>query len=169
MTVTTSSSSYCSAAVFLKLYDARVIGDLVKDDGTRDASPSANANLAFALLAASGAVEAACLPAGRYTPTDLAALTGAGQALLQQAVAALAMQMLRSRRARPDDKPLPEYEQTQKLLEALRKGELCFGFTEVQTAGQLSAQADDYQARRTANGVVFQASPYFGSRTWVRR
>lgn len=169
MTVTTSGTSYCSGAVFLNFYDARLIGDLLQDDGTRDSSPATNTNLAKLLLAASGAVESACLPGGRYTPTDLASLTGAGLALLQQTVAAIALQMALEHKAQPGVPEMPGYVRAMELLDRLRKGERCFGFIEVQEAGQMAGTADTLQQRIESNGVVFQASEYFGSRTWTRR
>lgn len=62
----------------LERYDARLLGDLLADDGTRVASGSisGNANLTAALDDASGEIEAALLMGGRYTAAQLAALTG---------------------------------------------------------------------------------------------
>ena len=171
MTPSSSASSYCSGAEFLLYYDVRVVGDLLADDGTQVASGSVagNSKLAECLLAGSGDVEAACLVAERYTPTDLAALTGAADALLRRIVAALAMQYLRQRRARPDDKLLPEFEWAQKFLDRLRLGEKIFGFTEVQEAGQMAGREDSFSKRQESNGMVYQASPFFGNRAYRQR
>lgn len=91
-------------------------------------------NVAAALNRASGEVEAACLVAGKYTPTDLNALTGMSQSLLQGLVADLAFWFLMVRRY-PGSQPTEAYKGAMEKLERLRLSERIFGLTEVADAG----------------------------------
>lgn len=135
----TSSVAYASAADLLNAHDAEKIGDYARDDGTR-LTPGAiltSTVVAAALLRSSGEVESACVAGERYTPSDLAALTGASQAHLKGIVCDLAFYHLAKRR-KPDAKTVPGYMEAQEALKSLRLGETIFGFQETADAGTMS-------------------------------
>lgn len=159
-------SSYLAPSDFLVRYDARTVGDLCSDTGTR-VTPAAlltNPNLQAALDDASGEVESAVLIGNRYQPGDLAGLTGVSQKYLWRIIGVLAMAHLVQRR--PDLKrPLPpQYDKVLLELESLRQGERIFALQEVQNAGLGSAYqelAGDVEARDL---IVTQARRFFGQR-----
>lgn len=110
-------------------HDARRIGDLISDSDARVAAASvpAHATVTACLLRASGEVEMAAQVGGKYTPTDLAGLTGAAAQALKGLVCDLAVWHIEKRRARgitPAD--VPGASEAYLVLEALRDGELVF-------------------------------------------
>lgn len=124
-----SATSYASGSDLVKYHDARRIGDLISDTDTRIASASvpANAVVTAALLRASGEVEMAAQVGGKYTPTDLAGLTGAAAEALIGLVCDLAVWHIEKRRARgitPAD--VPGAAEAYEVLAALREGNLVF-------------------------------------------
>jgi hypothetical protein len=129
-------SSYATPADMLALKDARTVGALVKDDGTR-ASATALAtdpNLLAALQAASGEVEAAVMQGGRYTVADLQALTDNSAAYLKELVCKIAWARLWARR--PYDKEHAEaIREAQDALEMLRLGKHVFNLPAQINAG----------------------------------
>jgi hypothetical protein len=139
---------------------------LVGDNGMEDLSPATNTNWQAALDAAAGEVESACLMGGRYTPTDLATLTGVSQKLLWRTIARLALGDLLGGRRQPL-MPTPEsVKESRVLLEQLRKGERIFGLVELQTAAQPSLIDD--AASTTRPSITKIASRYFGFRSKYR-
>lgn len=111
----------------------------------------------------SGEVEASVLLGGRYSPTDLAALTGASASYLQSLVADLAIG--RCYRRRPATNPWAEQTQTaRQLLNAIANGEMIFGTQEAVDAGHLETQADTPQRVTNRQGMVVQMEGYFGTR-----
>lgn len=162
----TSSTTYLGVSEFLKRADARTVGDLVSDDGTRVASSSlsGNANLAAALLDASGEVEAAAMKGARYTPADLAALTGAGQARLYRLVTRLTLVYLYERRPDGREKPSGLLDDVTRQLQELRDGVMIFGTTETADAQVMEATTETAQDVVNRDGTVFQAGRYFGRR-----
>lgn len=165
-----SATSYCSPAQCLTFHDARQIGDLCSDTGTR-LSPTdllTDGNLAAALSAASGEVEAACLVGGKYTPTDLQALTGVSAVFLQRLVSDIAMWFLLTRRDSAA-KITELYRSTQEKLHRLRLGEMIFGLLDQANAGlpkdQFVSQADIDQLN--LNTTI--ARRFFGVRGKERR
>ena len=66
-------SSYANGTDFLTRYDARLIGDLVRDDGTQEnpATLPTNTNLLTALSDAYGDIVAAAVVGDRYTVAQL--------------------------------------------------------------------------------------------------
>lgn len=162
-----NSSTYLSSEEFLKRVDRRTVGDLVSDDGTRVPSASliSDTNLAACLLDASGAVEAACLVGKRYTPEDLATLTGASLGHLYRLITRLTMLNLYERR--PDEnRRIPEtYTAALDELERLQKGERIFGFIEHEEAGYLDHEKETAQDVVDRNGTVVIAERFFGTRT----
>lgn len=121
--------SYATPEDFLTRYDARIFGDVVRDDGSQ-ATPAellADLNLQAALDDASGDIEAACLVGERYTPDDLAALTGNSLYHLKRICCDIAVAYLLRRRpsdnAEADDARM---ELAEKHLNKLRTGENVF-------------------------------------------
>lgn len=130
--------AYATAAQLIARKDVRTIGDLASDDGSRVLLTDllTHANVTAALDSASGAVEAAIMAGNRYTPADLAALTGNSAAYLVQITCDVAMAGLHSRR------PTLHAEQHEAALkvagthlEMLRKGTHVFQVAEVLAAG----------------------------------
>lgn len=120
--------AYATVAVLIQQFDARVIGDLVADTGTRvtGASLLTDDNAEYALSRASGLINAAVQFGQRYTPAELAALTGDDQALLQGLTADLAFVFLCQRRGVVS----PLYEEcakrSEEILKQMRDGEMVF-------------------------------------------
>lgn len=131
-----SSTPYATVADLLARYDARTVGDLAGDAGSRvsaadlaDANTAGGANVAAALADASGQIEAACLRGGRYLPADLAALTGMSAKRLVRLTCRVTMLLLMERR--PDSK-WPEWaKDVEAELDRVAKGERVFGLREV--------------------------------------
>jgi len=98
-------------------------------------SVPSDANLAQLLLAASGTIEAALFRGNKYTPTDLANLTGSSVVYLQKLTADLVVADLLSRR-NPGTDSLPlACKQALRALEALEDGVWIFGIQERANAG----------------------------------
>lgn len=166
-TPVSSATSYCSAADFFKYVDVRMIRDLIRDDGTRANQQDAlsDANLTEALLSASGEVESACLVGNKYLPTDLAALTGASQALLRKTVAWLAAGSILERRLYADRDFPPGVEKAELRLKDLREGVRIFGLQEVMDAGNSNTTFLTESDLETQNFATFQADRFFGIRS----
>ncbi len=162
----TNATSYLSPADFLKRKDARVIGDLVGDAGSRVSAAAllTDPNVLAALGDASGEVESMCLLGGRYTPADLAALTGNAQGFLSKLVAELAFCQLWTRRY-PDKERADTCQWAQDTLERLADGEQMFGFQETADAGTVLSVVEDMDDVQTRNLVTSQAGRFFGRRS----
>lgn len=133
-----ATSSYATPSDFINMADQRLLGDLVRDDGS-EATPTqllTDANLSTALLRASGIVEAYTLKGERYTVADLQAFPNGSpaQAMLKGIVCGLAIQYVRRRRGY-DEPDYPLYKDALELLNLLADGASIFPFSEVQQAG----------------------------------
>lgn len=121
--------SFATPAEFLERYDARIFGDVVRDNDEQ-ATPAellTDPNLQAALNDASGLIESACLVGERYTPTDLEALTGNSLYHLKRICCDVAMALLLQRRPSSDpDKDTERLEIAEKHLDKLRDGERVF-------------------------------------------
>ena len=175
-----STTSYLPVAEFLKRYDVRTIADLVSDTGAAvDVTTlSSNANLAAALLDASGDLEAAAMHGAMYTPADLAAIaaatqvvnnvtvdrTTASQGRLFRIVARLALGYLYERRPALGDPPATVGEAL-KELEQLRSGEMIFGTVETAAAMIQHHEVERPDQVEARNGTTYQAARFFGRRT----
>ena len=135
-TPNSSATSYAQPSDLIIAYDANQVGDLVNDDKTRatasqittvTSSPGPYQTTLAKLKWASGQVEAACLVAGRYQPSDLAALTGMLLALLIDLVCDLAYWKLTIRRY-PGTKLTDQAKGALDLLSDLRFGQRIFGW-----------------------------------------
>lgn len=121
--------SYATPADFLKRFDARVFGDIVKDDGVQATAVEllTDENLQASLDDASGDIESACLVGERYMPDDLAALTGNSLNHLKRICCDIAAAYLLRRRPSNDpDRDTERMEQAEKHLMRLRSGETVF-------------------------------------------
>jgi len=166
VTPLTNSTSLLPVAAYLARCDKRTVARLCSDTGTAiaDGALASDPNLAAALLDATGAVEAACLVSGRYSPTDLAALTGAAQAHLYRLLSRLTTLFLWERR--PDlEMPMPPLiKEALDELELIRKGERLFGTVEAVDAGVVQSPKMTEAKVRDRAEVSYQSRRLFGNR-----
>ena len=165
-TVLTSATTLLSAAEYLKRRDWRRVADLVSDTDARptEASLASNANLAACLLDATGVCEQAALKGGRYTPADLAALTGAAQAAMYRLLTHLTDWFIADRR--PADNPMPPACQWAfDQIGLLEQGQRIFGFQETADAGRTDHEVESDADVVDRNGIVVQAERFFGRRS----
>lgn len=163
----TNASSYCPASAFLERCDQRSVARWCSDTNTaiESASLAANTKLLAALQSASGMVESACLVGHRYSPTDLAGLTGNAQAHLYQIVTWIAEFLLWSRRpVLGEGEPPFQYKIAYEELERLRRGESIFGIQEAADAGHLAVEREDASTVEDRGMVTYQAERLFGRR-----
>jgi len=136
-----------------------------------DSTNPAGAKLLVHLNHGAGEIEAACSIARRYMPSDLQALTGVSQVLLQALNAARCVwslfQTLKPGTAKPE--AVPGAYESFKLLEELRDGQLIFSFQETQQAGLPYVQQAQPSQLKTPNvvGRVTRLFPNYGqNRIW---
>lgn len=168
-TVSSGAATYCSAARFLQRYDARTIGDLVSDDGTRVSSASllTNTNLAALLKEASGKLEAACVVGERYSPTDLAAIITDGGNMAEfmaGLVADIAISLVYRRRPDVTMPVMPQVDESMRLLNALSEGKMILGFTEAMTSGHMSSEIETSAIVEARKMATTYAESLFGRR-----
>lgn len=162
--------AYAAASDLINYKDARHLGDLCSDDGTRVASGSlsGDAKITAALDAASGEVEAALLQGKRYTAADLADLTGNSLAYLKKLTCDIAFWILWDRKPayRPDEHSREKaMEQCAESLKKLRTGEHIFNVTAVKDAGVPDLQAPSLVELQRNNFLVDACRPrYFPDR-----
>lgn len=136
-----SNTRYANGDDLLKRYDARVIGDLVSDNGTRvSVNLNINSVLLGALDDASGMIESAVYVGKRYTAEHLSGLTNNSLSLLKRLTCDLAFEYLRTRRAN-DVKQSQHVDDTFEYLNRLRLGERVFDVAEVEAAGNMTSDA----------------------------
>jgi hypothetical protein len=116
------------------------------------------------LAAASGEVEAVATKGKRYTPSDLAALTGMSLEYLKRIVCCRAIDTLSRFKSRTKgDDVNAQWAEAQ--LYALAVGERIFGFVESENAGlpgtvDMAPESSEYDAKRVSK----LAGRFFGSR-----
>ena len=130
--------SYATPADMLARYDARRLGDLVEDAGTRVTASglASDPNLQAALDDAAGMIDASLLRGGRYLPTDLTGLAPASSSwkLLLRLNCDLAYGLLLARR---DLASTRQVDLAFALLDKLAEGSLIFGAVQAAvTAGK---------------------------------
>src|SRR4051812_17481802 len=132
-----AQTSYASPEDFVLRVDVLIPGLLCRDDQTEatEAALMTDPVLQASLDDASGAVEAMCLIAGRYSPADLQSLTGVSQSFLKRIVCGITIQYLRWRRGIMEPSTYPMYMEAMKWLDKLSDGEAIFALTDVQKAG----------------------------------
>ena len=166
----TSASSYLTDVRFFVLKDRRPYLELLADDdtvatyaGATDGGTSdAGKRLQAALQWASGEVESRAVVGGRYTPSDLAALTGNAKVRLEGIVADLAGWNLAKRRwPRLKMDEWAGAAEAVEALEQLRDGLAIFGTVEAADAGLPEVVTlDPGDDRRT----VRAGNRFFGTR-----
>lgn len=175
-TVASNAASLCPVGEFLKRVDARTVGQLASDTTTVVApgSLATNDNVLAALYDASGIVESAALRGGKYTAADLAALRDEensnvpvmGANLLYRIVSDVAWVFLWERRPNKsaNQDPPPSYERSLAWLDELANGTKIFPMQEAMDAGRTETQVETRADVEDRNGMVYQASRYFGVR-----
>lgn len=165
-TPVSGSSPYCSATQFLNRYDVRTVAECLSDTDTPldvSAVPT-DTKLAALLKGSSGKLEAAALLGGKYTPADLASLTGNMSEWIADIVADLTAPKVLGRRFME----FPEYAERLKeangVLQALSEGRLIFGLQEVIDAGLIDDEVESASTVEARRMITFQASRYFGTR-----
>lgn len=172
-TPVSSLTPYATAADMLTRYDATTVGDLLVDgrNATKpDASILLNAGtpegqkLQKLLMGCSGLVESAAMMGGKYTPADLASLTGNQAELLKRIVCDLAIFDLYKRRPNPDS-PIPAaYREAANWLSALEDGTTIFGLQEVIDSTHLRSEVESPGIVDQRRMWTREAAPYFGRR-----
>lgn len=158
--------AYATANDLISFKDARHLGDLCSDDGTRQPAGALanNAKITAALDAASGEIEAALLQGKRYTASDLSTLTGNSAAYLKKLTCDIAYWILWDRKPayRPDDHSRDRViEACQQALKMLRTGEHIFNVTAVKEAGVPDMDYPSEATIRENNFVVDIARPRY--------
>jgi hypothetical protein len=165
-TPVSAETAYCSVPQILNWFDARTVGDLVRDDGSR-ATPTqlqTDKVLQQMLQDASGEIEAACLVGGRYTVADLLVLNGNSSIFLAGIVAGLAYMKLMERRPEYEIPEPKRVDQARKALEALSVGEAIFALQETSDAGRVEEDVETVADVDNRRMVSWHAARYLGLR-----
>lgn len=120
-------AAFATPADLLQRYDYRLIGQLISDTGSAENSTAILADpITTQMLAdASGLIVSYALKGGRYSESDLAALTGNGQSFLERLTCDLALYYFVQRRGLPVDK-YPQVADAMDWLVKLSEGDLIF-------------------------------------------
>jgi hypothetical protein len=169
-TPNTNAAAYCSVAQLFNYHDQRQICDLIKDNDTREVSPTTNTVLAALLKRGAGDIELACFQGNRYTPADLAALITNGGNAAEELIGLNAdltyWHCVKRRHPQSRLEDVPGAAHAFAVLKALRQGEMVFGQLENAQAGLMETvmrvPGDAEDMRRT----VTKARRYFGNRSW---
>lgn len=171
-TSNSSTVAYCTPQQTLLCVAPTIVADLLHQTNPDSPPPSYMAmvdpnnpacqKLLFHLMIGAGEIEAACGPAARYSPLDLAALTGVSQTLLQKINIARGYwslaQSLKPLTAREEDVPMAA--QSSLLLKELHDGIMIFSFIESAAAGLPSVNPPAPRQLFTPN-VVSRAARLF--------
>lgn len=126
-------AAYATIADLISRRDERVVGQLAtdRDEPLTHDEILASTVVAEALVDASGEVEAAMIAGKRYSPTELAGLTGNSLGLLKKIVTTIAMACLYERRPGIHREAADAYfKQAQEYLERLRTGQNLFNLAD---------------------------------------
>ena len=160
------SASYCSGAQFLVRFDVRTVAECLSDNDVPldESSVATNTKLVSLLKGSSGKLEAAALLGGKYTPTDLAALTGNMAEWIADIVADLAAPKVLGRRFIEFPDFAERLKEAEGVLSALAEGRLIFGLQEVIDAGVMDDTIESADVVEERNMITLQAGRYFGRR-----
>lgn len=133
-------AAFATTADMLVYHDARTLGDLVTDDGTRitQANLLTDANLLALLDAATGEMIAAVQRAKRYTRAQLDGLTGESLQFRKSICCAITFWLIWKRKAYnavEDGSDVAAREKYDRIMEMLDSGERVFDVDDVQDAG----------------------------------
>lgn len=167
-TLTSSTSSLCPVSEFVKRVDKAAVSLLASDiPGDTNVILSTNANIAAALMTATGMFESAVMMGGKYSSEDLELMkttTCGAQGLMFGIISDLAWVELFKRRPNMNVQPPPSLKQSMEWLDMLAMGKRIFAFqqaTDATIMERIDSSVDDINAR---NGVVTQAEAYYGRR-----
>jgi len=163
-----SSTAYATGADCLTYHDERQWGDYLLDNNQRQISVANDPRIDKALKRASGMVEAACLVGEKYTPDDLAALTGASKELLVGIVVELAFWIVSGRRSKDVQAP-PMTAWALDHLQMLRDGSRIFGLQESAEAGLPQTSFVTQDQIDTLNLTTNLARRFYGRRAKEER
>ena len=172
----TSTTPYATAADLAVYCDLDEVADMLRDkDAPRpvtaaltNASTPLGGKLNRLLLAATGEIEGQVLVGKRFSPADLAALTGSAKENLIRLTCNLCFWRLCQRRKplTADPKKVPGAAQAEEMLVRLGKGELIFGTVESADAGLDEAvQSRIESPDGVVSPVTERAGALFGSHT----
>lgn len=119
-------ATYATGTDLLQRYDARLVGDLVRDDSQQESSGSlpTHPNLVAILADAGSEIEAALFVGGRYTPAQLTTLSDSAAQFLRRLNCDLALLMLKKRRGRFNAEKDGEFQkEVTAKLDSLRNGD----------------------------------------------
>ena len=157
--------AYATGAQLLTCYDARLVGDLVSDNDTRDASPAGSAVVAAILEQATSKIRAAITVGNRYTVAQVDELVSNGDALLVRMTCDFAIEYLFARRGMG----IPAEHQSiidasNEVLLALSSGKAVLDIDEARAAGLIhTASMPDYE--RSAQDSMANAPLFPRQRT----
>lgn len=165
-TPVSGSSPYCSGSQFLDRYDVRTVAECLSDANAavQEAQVATNTKLLAILKGASGKLEAAAMIGGKYSPADLASLTGNMQQWVADIVADIAAPRILGRRFIEFPEFAERTKEAEGVLAALAKGELIFGIQEVIDAGVMMDEVETSATVEARQMISYQASRYFGRR-----
>jgi len=117
---------YATGSEMLERYDARLLGDLVSDNGVAVSAGAlpGHPNLVAVLNDASAAIDAAVFVGNRYTPSQMSNLSASAAAFVRRLTCDLALIYIKRRRGRFDsDKDAALLKEVNASLDALRSGD----------------------------------------------
>lgn len=157
--------AYATPSDLKDRFDQRTLGDLASVNGTRTtASALANDTRVLTALAdASGEMDSAVKVARRYTPAQLAALTGDALAHLKRITCDIAFYLLIDRKVVGVSQE--EFERRYKVyrshLDDLRKGIAIFGVEEAMEAGLVSTDGPSSVQIENMNYITGRARGHY--------
>jgi len=189
VTPNSGSTTYLTPQEFLTRRDARSVYQYATDSdgdpllGGNSASTAAmiaalvnpatpqGAILAALLMDASGMLESACLRSGRYSPADLAALTGNSAGYMKRILSSMVMYGLMTRRPgpTPPDTIVQDYTDAVKALSDLSEGTKIFAFAEAEAAGLPATRRYTIRDQISNDMISALYYPMFGTRAIARR
>lgn len=136
--------AYATGQDLVDCFDVDFVGDLAQDnrEPMDPAAVKLLPNVLRMLEQASGEIDVALIAGGKYSPAQLAALTGNSRAHLVRITCTIAMALLFKRRPSQAMMELakPFLEEKDGYLEALRKGQNLFNIEENKSAGFIELQ-----------------------------
>lgn len=151
---------------FLDRFDARLVADLARDDGTPEGNLAANPRVLAALRDASGEVRSAILQGKRYTLEEILALEEDDAAFLKRLVCTRAMLHLAAARVSTlgEENYRAAQEWVEEKLRQLAGGERIFATAGAQEAGLPRTESPLLVEVRRMNLLVDRAEGYYPSR-----
>lgn len=133
--------AYLTPSEFIVRYDARRVAELLTVNVSSPVTVAdlpGNSSLIEFISDASGEIEAAITVGNKYTPVDLAAMTGTAASLLKRMVSDLVWVYLLVSRGMGDgdvEAQAPRYKETKRMLAELYNGSMVFGIADNRNAG----------------------------------